>query len=164
MRSWKFSKSLSFLMFFRKGSSVFIPGFDPSLSRDAYSTVSRLKWGTLTVLSMNLCGLGCDAHAHRLHGKITFLFFLGQILKTQVLLATSVFVFQALLRKRSWSCRNETFKLPKISSNTWFCSFGEAIIPFCDVSFCLRMSLAEEWNNKQTTDRTGIARSLFAIR
>ena len=46
MRSWKFSKSLY----------VLIPGFDSSLSRDANSTVSRLKWGTATVLPMNLCG------------------------------------------------------------------------------------------------------------
>ena len=50
MRSWKFSKSFSSVMFFRKGSSVLIPGFDSSLSRDANSTVSQLKWGTTTVL------------------------------------------------------------------------------------------------------------------
>ena len=46
MRSWKFSNSLSSVMFFRKESSVLIPGFDLSLSRDTNSTVSRLKWGT----------------------------------------------------------------------------------------------------------------------
>ena len=56
MRSWKFSKSLSSVMFFRKGSSVLIPGFDSSLLRDVNSTVSPLKWGTVTVLPMNLCG------------------------------------------------------------------------------------------------------------
>ena len=56
MRSWKFSKSLSSVMFFGKGSSVLIPGFDSFLLRDANSTVSRLKWGTVTVLPMNLCG------------------------------------------------------------------------------------------------------------
>ena len=56
MRSWKFSKSLSSVMFFRKGSSVLTPGFDSSLSRDANSTVLRLKWGTATILPMNLCG------------------------------------------------------------------------------------------------------------
>ena len=43
-------------MFFGKGSSVLIPGFDSFLLRDANSTVSRLKWGTVTVLPMNLCG------------------------------------------------------------------------------------------------------------
>ena len=43
-------------MFFRKGSSVLTPGFDSSLSRDANSTVLRLKWGTATILPMNLCG------------------------------------------------------------------------------------------------------------
>ena len=56
MRSWKFSKSLSSVMIFGKGSSVLIPGFDSLLSRDANSTVSRLKWGTVTVLPVNLCG------------------------------------------------------------------------------------------------------------
>ena len=56
MRSWKFSKSLSSVMFFRKGMSVLIPGFDSSLLRDANSTVSRLKWRTVTVLPMNLRG------------------------------------------------------------------------------------------------------------
>ena len=56
MRSWKFSKSLSSVMFFGKGSSVLIPGFDSFLLRDANSTVSRLKWGAVTVLPMNLCG------------------------------------------------------------------------------------------------------------
>ena len=43
-------------MFFGKGSSVLIPGFDSFLLRDANSTVSRLKWGAVTVLPMNLCG------------------------------------------------------------------------------------------------------------
>ena len=43
-------------MFFRKGISVLIPGFDSSLLRDANSTVSGLKWGTVTVLPMNRCG------------------------------------------------------------------------------------------------------------
>ena len=43
-------------MFFGKGSSVLIPGFDSFLLRDANSSVSRLKWGTVTVLPMNLCG------------------------------------------------------------------------------------------------------------
>ena len=56
MRSWKFSKSLCSLTFFRKGSRVLIPKFDSSLSRDANSTVSRLKCGAGTVLPMNLCG------------------------------------------------------------------------------------------------------------
>ena len=41
MRSWKFSKSLSSVMFLRKGSSVLIPGFDSC---------------TATILPMNLCG------------------------------------------------------------------------------------------------------------
>ena len=56
MRSWKFSKSLSSVMVFGKGSSVLIPGFDSFLLQDANSTTSRLKWGTVTVLSMNLHG------------------------------------------------------------------------------------------------------------
>ena len=43
-------------MFFRKGSSVLIHVFDSSLSRDANSTVSRLKWGTAIILPMNLWG------------------------------------------------------------------------------------------------------------
>ena len=47
-------------MFFGKGSSVLIPGFDSLLLRDANSTVSLLKWGTVTVLPMNF--VGCDAH------------------------------------------------------------------------------------------------------
>ena len=46
-------------MFFGKGSSVLIPGFDSFLLRDANSTVSRLKWGTVTVLPMNLRGSWC---------------------------------------------------------------------------------------------------------
>ena len=56
MRSWNFSKSLSCVMFFGKGNSVLIPGFASFLLRDANSSVSRLKWGTVTVLPMNLCG------------------------------------------------------------------------------------------------------------
>ena len=56
MRSWKFSISFSSVMFFAKGSSVLIPEFDSSLSRDANSTASQLKWGTATVLPRNLCG------------------------------------------------------------------------------------------------------------
>ena len=56
MRFWNFSKSLSCVMFFGKGSSVLIPGFDSFLLRDANSSVSRLKWGRVTVLPMNLCG------------------------------------------------------------------------------------------------------------
>ena len=63
MKSWKFSKSLSSVMFFRKGSNVLIPRFDSSLSRDVNSTVSRLKWGTATILPMNLCRSWCTPSA-----------------------------------------------------------------------------------------------------
>ena len=55
-QAWKFSKSLSSVMSFRKHSKILIPDFGTSLSRDAFSTASRLKWGTLTILPMNLCG------------------------------------------------------------------------------------------------------------
>ena len=61
MRSWKFSKSLSSVMFLRKGISVLIPGFDSSPLRDANSTVSRLKWGARTPLTHRpLC---CLSHS-----------------------------------------------------------------------------------------------------
>ena len=43
MRSWKFLKSLSSVMFFGNGSSVLIPWFDSSLLRDANSTVSWMR-------------------------------------------------------------------------------------------------------------------------
>ena len=43
-------------MFVSQGMSVLNPGFDSSLLRDANSTVSPLKWSTVTVLPMNLRG------------------------------------------------------------------------------------------------------------
>ena len=53
MRSWKFSKSLSSVMFFRKGSSVLIPGFDSSPSRPCHDWNEAQS----TVLPMNpSCG------------------------------------------------------------------------------------------------------------
>ena len=59
---------------------------------------------------------------------------------------------------------NETFELIKISSTLWFRSIGEAIGFFRYISFCLRGSLGEEWNNKRTTHRTRISPSLFFLR
>ena len=59
---------------------------------------------------------------------------------------------------------NETFELIKISSTLWFRSIGEAIGCFRYISFCLRGSLGEEWNNKRTTHRTRISPSLFFLR
>ena len=59
---------------------------------------------------------------------------------------------------------NETFELLKISSTLWFRSIGEAIGCFRYISFRLRGSLGEEWNNKRTTHRTRISPSLFFLR
>ena len=59
---------------------------------------------------------------------------------------------------------NETFELIKISSTLWFRSIGEAIGCFHYISFCLRGSLGEEWNNKRTIHRTRISPSLFFLR
>ena len=58
---------------------------------------------------------------------------------------------------------NETFELIKISSSPWSRSIGEAIGCFRYISFCLRGSLGEERNNKRTTHRTRISRSLFFL-
>ena len=59
---------------------------------------------------------------------------------------------------------NETFKILKISSTLWFRSISEAIGCFRYISFRLRGSLGEEWNNKRTTHRTRISPSLFFLR
>ena len=61
MRSWKFSKSFSSVMFFRKGSSVLILGFDSSLSRDANSTVSHY-WNEAQQQFYQGTFVGRDAH------------------------------------------------------------------------------------------------------
>ena len=59
---------------------------------------------------------------------------------------------------------NETFKILKISSTLWFRSISEAIGCFRYISFRLRGSLGEEWNNKRTTHCTRISPSLFFLR
>ena len=59
---------------------------------------------------------------------------------------------------------NETFELIKISSTLRFRSIGEAIGCFRDISFRLRGSLGEEWNDKRTTHRTRISPSLLFLR
>ena len=89
---------------------------------------------------------------------------LGQTFKDQVLLAsfplTSVFICIGRLA----SCRNEIFELPRISSSPWFCSVNKTIVSFCCISFPLRMSLGEEWNNKRATNSLGISRQPFPLR
>ena len=105
--------------------------------------------------------VSCKAHKRTVH------VFLGQF--------QSIILYWQPLLKRPSSCgcrkrlfiyswRNESFELLKIPSTLWFHSIGEAVGCFRDISFRLWVSMGEEWNNKQTTDRTRISPSLFFLR
>ena len=103
--------------------------------------------------------VSCKAHKRTLH------VFLGQF-ESIILYWQPNHKSPCGCRKRLfiYSWRNEIFELLKISSTLWFRSIGETIGCLCDVSFRLRGSLGEEWNNKRTTHRTRISPSLFFLR
>ena len=72
-QAWKFSKSLSSVMSFRKHSKILSSDFGTSLSRDAFSTASRLKWGAFIEQFYPWTFVGRDAHRPGSHYKAVIL-------------------------------------------------------------------------------------------
>ena len=84
---------------------------------------------------------------------------LSEIFRVQVLLAsfplTSVFICMGRLacKLQKWNSRTPQ---NLVDSLILFRHLDHR--SFCCISFCLRMSLGEEWNNKRTTNRAGVSR------